>query len=52
MLFNGITLKPLKERNFYKILRASDAISGCMDDDMGIIKDFKQLEEQLKEILE
>ncbi|MHA1992802.1 MAG: hypothetical protein ACW98A_17735 [Candidatus Hodarchaeales archaeon] len=45
-------MKPLKDRNFYKILRACDAISDCMDDDLGIIKDFKQLEEQLKEIFE
>jgi hypothetical protein len=46
------TLKPLKERDFFKILKACDAIADCMDKDSGIIYDFKRLEKQLRKILE
>jgi len=45
-------LKPLREREFYKILKACDAISDCMDKETGVIKDFEKLEKELKEILE
>ena len=42
----------MKEREFFKILKACDAISDCMDKESGVIEDFKQLEKELKEILE
>jgi hypothetical protein len=45
-------LRQLKDRTFFKVLKACDAISDCMDENSGIIKDFKQLEEELKNIFD
>ncbi|MHA1914739.1 MAG: hypothetical protein ACW986_07355 [Promethearchaeota archaeon] len=45
-------MRPLKERAFFKVLKACDAISDCMDENTGFITDFKQLENELKNIFD
>ncbi|MHA2184415.1 MAG: hypothetical protein ACXAAI_05375 [Promethearchaeota archaeon] len=45
-------MKPLKDRTFFKVLKACDAISDCMDENTGIIKDLKLLEKELKIIFD
>ena len=45
-------MKPLKEREFFKTLRACDVILECMDEKTGVIPDLTSLKEELDDILE
>jgi hypothetical protein len=45
-------MKALKEREFYKALLVWDLIADCMDKETGLIKDFKNLQNKIKDILE
>jgi len=43
-------LKPLKERDFFKTLRACDVIQECMDEKTGVIPDLNSLKEELDDL--
>jgi len=44
-------LKPLKERAFFKTLKACDVIMECMDEKSGVITDLDSIKKKLDDIL-